>query len=121
MTVGAVPPSWSDRLVRATSQRLGGPLGRRADTVGSWWNPARWVLLIATVVYLLGVLFRLPCRITVAGQSPDSFRWMCYSDIGILYQLRGLMQGNVPYLDSGTYPVLEYPVLTGWFLAAGAA
>ncbi len=102
--------------MRATSQRLGGPLGRRADTVGSWWTPARWVLLTATVVYLLGVLFRLPCRITVAGQSPDSFRWMCYSDIGILYQLRGLMQGNVPYLDSGSYPVLEYPVLTGWFL-----
>ena len=26
------------------------------------------------------------------------------------------MQGNTPYLDSGDYPVLEYPVLTGWFL-----
>jgi hypothetical protein len=115
VTIG-VPPSWSDRLVRATSHRLGGPLGRRADTVGSWWNPARWVLLVATLAYLLGVLFRLPCRITVAGQSPDHFRWMCYSDIGILYSLRGLMQGNVPYLDSGSYPVLEYPVLTGWFL-----
>ena len=88
----------------------------RADTVGSWWTPGRWVLLTATLVYLLGVLFRLPCRITEAGQSPDSFRWMCYSDIGMLYQLRGLMQGNVPYLDSGNYPVLEYPVLTGWFL-----
>ena len=41
---------------------------------------------------------------------------MCYSDIGILYGPRGLMEGNVPYLDSGNYPVLEYPVLTGWFL-----
>ena len=29
---------------------------------------------------------------------------------------RGLLQGNTPYLDSGNYPVLEYPVLTGWFL-----
>jgi hypothetical protein len=116
VTGTAVPPSWSDRLVAATSQRLGGPLGRRADTVGSWWTPGRWVLLTATVVYLLGVLFRLPCRITEAGQSPDSFRSMCYSDIGILYQLRGLMLGNIPYLDSGDYPVLEYPVLTGWFL-----
>ena len=26
------------------------------------------------------------------------------------------MQGNTPYFDSGDYPVLEYPVLTGWFL-----
>src|SRR5688572_16783687 len=32
-----IPPSWSDRFVRAASQRLGGPLGRRADTVGRWW------------------------------------------------------------------------------------
>ena len=31
-------------------------------------------------------------------------------------QLRGLMQGKVPYLDTGDYPVLEYPVLTGWFV-----
>ncbi|HYI58147.1 MAG TPA: glycosyltransferase 87 family protein [Microlunatus sp.] len=111
-----IPPSWSDRFVRAASQRLGGPLGRRADTAGRWWNPVRWALLVATAVYLIGVLFRLKCRVTVAGESVDHFRWMCYSDIGILYQLRGLMQGNVPYLDSGSYPVLEYPVLTGWFL-----
>lgn len=114
-TVG-VPPSWSDRLVTAVSRRIGGPLGRRADTVGSWWNPARWALLTATVVYLIGVAFRAKCRVTEAGQDVEQFRWMCYSDIGILYQLRGLMQGHVPYLDSGTYPVLEYPVLTGWFL-----
>ncbi|MDN5771223.1 MAG: glycosyltransferase 87 family protein, partial [Microlunatus sp.] len=115
-TGGTVAPSRSDRLVRATSGRVGGPLGRHADVVGRWWNPARWALLVATFTYLIGVTFRLPCRITEAGQSVDHFRWMCYSDIGILYQLRGLMQGNVPYLDSGSYPVLEYPVLTGWFL-----
>lgn len=111
-----IPPSWSDRFVRAVSERLGGPLGRRADSAGRWWSPVRWILLVATVGYLLGVVFRLKCRVTVAGQDVDQFRWMCYSDIGILYQLRGLMQGNVPYLDSGSYPVLEYPVLTGWFL-----
>ena len=62
------------------------------------------------------MVFRLPCRITVAGQSIEQYRDLCYSDIGLLYSGRGLLQGNVPYLDSGDYPVLEYPVLTGWFL-----
>ena len=68
-------------------------------------------LLTGTLVYLAGMVFRLPCR---AGA--DHFRYLCYSDIPLLYPGRGLMQGNTPYLDSGDYPVLEYPVLTGWFL-----
>ena len=111
-----IPPSWSDRFVTTLSERVGGRLGRRGDSVGLWWSPVRWALLIATVTYLIGVVFRLKCRVTVAGESVDHFRYMCYSDIGILYQLRGLMQGKVPYLDTGDYPVLEYPVLTGWFV-----
>ena len=52
------------------------------------------------------------------GQVADSYKFMCYSDIGLLYPGRGLLQGNTPYLDSGDYPVLEYPALTGWFLEA---
>jgi uncharacterized membrane protein len=58
----------------------------------------------------------VPCRITVPGQNPDTFRLMCYSDIPLLYEGRGLLAGNTPYLDSGNYQPLEYPVLTGWFL-----
>jgi len=73
-------------------------------------------LLLATVTYLLGMVWRLPCRITRVGEAPDTFRRMCYSDIGLLYRDRGLLQGNTPYLDQGDYPPLEYPVLTGWFL-----
>ena len=109
-------PSTSDGFVRTVSERFGGPIGRYAGRGYSWWNPARVALLCATLIYLAGVLFRLPCRITQAGQSVDSFKYMCYSDIGLLYEGRGLLQGNTPYLDSGNYQVLEYPVLTGWFL-----
>ena len=61
------------------------------------------------------------CRAGRGGQSQDNFQFLCYSDIGLLYPDRGLLQGNTPYLDSGDYPVLEYPVLTGWFLRAGTA
>ena len=104
-----------DPLVAVLSRRLGGPRGRHADGF-RWWSPARVALLVGTLVYLAGLVFRLPCRITVAGQSIDQYRDLCYSDIGLLYGGRGLLQGNIPYLDSGDYPVLEYPVLTGWFL-----
>lgn len=109
-------PSVTDPLLSRLSQRLGGPAGRHAGNGGSWWNPIRVALLVGSVVYLAGMAFRLPCRITVAGQSIDQYGDMCYSDIPLLFSGRGLLQGNIPYLDSGDYPVLEYPVLTGWFL-----
>ena len=56
-------------------------------------------------------MFRLPCR-----TGTDQYKHLCYSDIPLLYPIRGLLQGNTPYLDSGNYSVLEYPVLTGYFL-----
>lgn len=108
-------PSARDPFVVELGRRFGGPAGRHA-TGGRWWNPTRVALLVGTLVYLAGLVFRLPCRITTAGQSIDQYKNMCYSDIGLLYSGRGLLQGNVPYLDSGSYPVLEYPVLTGAFL-----
>ena len=110
-------PSATDSFVGTVSQRIGGPLGRYAAVGLDWWNPLRVTLLVGTLVYLSGVVFRLPCRITDAGQPPSNhFKYLCYSDIGLLYAGRGLLQGNTPYLDYGGYPVLEYPVLTGWFL-----
>jgi uncharacterized membrane protein len=108
-------PSLSDGFVRTVSARIGGPIGRHAAG-STWWSPERVVLLAGTVCYLVGVIWRLPCRITEPGQAPDHFKLMCYSDIGLLYSGRGLLQGQVPYLDSGNYDVLEYPALTGWFL-----
>ena len=111
-----VQPARTDAFVAAMSESLGGPLGRYAEVVRAWWSPARVILAVATLTYVVGMVFRVPCRITVAGQVPDAFRKLCYSDIGLLYADRGLLQGNTPYLDSGGYQVLEYPVLTGWFL-----
>ncbi|HEV2927395.1 MAG TPA: glycosyltransferase 87 family protein, partial [Propionibacteriaceae bacterium] len=105
------PPSLTDGFVATVSQRFGGPLGRHAAVGGRWWNPLRVALLTSTLVYLAGVVFRLPCR-----RGADQMKNLCYSDIPLLYPGRGLMQGNTPYLESGDYPVLEYPVLTGYFL-----
>ena len=104
-------PSLTDGFVATISERLGGPIGRHAAAGRHWWNPARVALLTGTLVYIAGVLFRWPCR-----DGLDHFKYLCYSDIPLLYPGRGLLEGNTPFLDSGNYPVLEYPVLTGWFL-----
>ncbi|HWJ54477.1 MAG TPA: hypothetical protein VNT24_13970, partial [Propionibacteriaceae bacterium] len=58
----AHPPSLSDGFVATVSQRIGGPIGRHAAAGGRWWNPLRVALLTGTLVYLAGVVFRLPCR-----------------------------------------------------------
>lgn len=102
------PPSRTDGFVRTVSERLGGPVGRHASPSGSTGPATRVALLTAVVIYVVGAWFHLGCQ--------NAFKWMCYSDIGLLYSSRGLLEGNTPYLDSGSYPVLEYPVLTGWFL-----
>ena len=111
-----VQPARTDGFVAVMSERLGGPLGRYARLVRDFWSPARVILVVATLTYVVGMIFRLPCRVTTAGHSADTFKRLCYSDIPLLYADRGLLQGHTPYLDSGSYPVLEYPVLTGWFL-----
>lgn len=114
-TAGVDAPSASDSFVRAVSSVLGGPLGRHAVR-----PRAPWALLvavtIATLTWLLAILQKLPCRDTVAGHDADRFRHLCYTDIPLLYRDRGLVAGHIPYLDSGPYPPLEYPVLTGWLV-----
>lgn len=111
-----VSPTTTDPVAASGSQILGGPRGRWAAT-GSQ-APARAlqvVLAVGTVTFLLGVLRTVPC-IRIGWSDPDRYEFLCYSDIPILYSLRGLADGSFPYLTwpSGGQP-LEYPILTGLF------
>lgn len=116
MATGTGMPAARDPFVAMISQRIGGPLGRHAGRSLSWWSPTRVALLTATAAWILGALQKIPCRQTVVGQYPDTYKYLCYSDIPLLYTARGLADGNIPYLDHGNYQTLEYPVLTGWLL-----
>src|SRR4051794_40324645 len=110
-------PSEVDPAVAGLTVGLGGRSGRFARLSSSWWTPLRIALAVCTITFGLGVLQKAPCM--EAGwdrQSWRPFTALCYSDIGYLYQERGFAEGKRPFLDTGNYPVLEYPVLTGGFM-----
>lgn len=112
MAQGTDAPSVSDGFVGAMSERLGGPLGRYAGAALSWANPARIALATGLITFLVCLWRQVPCQ--VHGLSQYTF--LCYTDIPLLYTGRGLATGNTPFFDTGNYPVLEYPVLTGWLM-----
>jgi uncharacterized membrane protein len=113
-TPGPVLPSREDPIVRAASEAVGGPAGRRVRPGTSWWTPVRVALAVATVVFALGVLERGYCRdIAWPRENGQQFAHACYSDVPHLFRERGFAQGDRPYLDTGDHPPLEYPVLTG--------
>lgn len=106
-------PTLEDPDVAAGSEVIGGPLGSRAAIGRSFWNPLRVALVAAALGYVVAITARLPC---VAGGFGGISRYthMCYSDIPVLYSLRGFADGYPPYLDAAPgQQVFEYPVLTG--------
>jgi uncharacterized membrane protein len=112
-----VIPSWTDPVAFQASEAVGGPWGRHA-VVGRalFWTPLRVCLMFATVVLGLAWIKQAPCS---DGNWTGwvQYTHFCYSDTVPLFTLHGLDTGAVPYLDSG----VEYPVLTGAFMAAAAA
>ena len=95
-------------------------MGAHAASGVRFFTPLRIVLLVGTVVFWLGFLRTYPCM-SNGWLDPDRYEAMCYSDVPILYQLRGLADGIFPYLSwPPTDQPVEYPVLIGvwmWLLA----
>ena len=112
-----VVPSWSDPVVAQASEAVGGPWGRHAVTGRAlFWTPLRICLLFTTLVLALAWMKQAPCADGNWAGSKQ-YTHFCYSDEVPLYGIYGLDKGDVPYLDSR----VEYPVLTGGFIAAAAA
>lgn len=112
-----VEPSTDDPLVAKSIGWLGGPLGRLRRPGSAWWSPLRVLVVVATIGYVIGYLLDRPCR-SGGWLSPDRYENLCYSDVTALFGTRGFAEGVIPYLQQapdGSY--LEYPVLTGIFMA----
>ncbi|WP_051005101.1 glycosyltransferase family 87 protein [Blastococcus saxobsidens] len=112
-----VIPSWDDPVARQASEAVGGPWGRFAVTGRAlFWTPLRVCLLLTTLAAAVAWLKQAPCS---DGNWAGFVQYthLCYSDGVPLFALYGLDEGAVPYLDSA----VEYPVLTGGFMAVAAA
>jgi uncharacterized membrane protein len=112
-----VIPSWTDPVVAQASEAVGGPWGRHAVTGRAlFWTPLRVCLLFTTLVLALAWVKQAPCA---SGNWAGHLQYthFCYSDTVPLFGLHHLDVGAVPYLQSA----VEYPVLTGGFMAAAAA
>jgi uncharacterized membrane protein len=106
-----------DPVVGQASELVGGPWGRYAVTGRAlFWTPLRLCLLFTTLGLALAWIKQAPCA---SGNWVGHLQYthFCYSDTVPLFGLHSLDTGAVPYLDS---PV-EYPVLTGGFMALAAA
>jgi uncharacterized membrane protein len=121
---GHVHPTVDDPVVAALSDGVGGPVGTRAGGRQSWWTPVRVTLLMAAVVFALGMVQKSGCYTRYWVYDEHRYTHMCYSDLPYLYTGRGLAELDWPYTDNpqvrARYDVMEYPVGISYF-AYGAA
>ncbi len=102
-------PRGSSLWHETVNRRLGGGFGTHAAPDGAWQNGALWLTLLGGMTWIVLMLRQIPCRQDVVGKTVDTFSRMCYSDIPVLYQVRGQAQGKIVYLQTDW----EYPVLSG--------
>jgi uncharacterized membrane protein len=111
-----VVPSWTDPVVAQASELVGGPWGRYAVTGRAlFWTPLRVCLLFTVLVLALAWAKQAPCA-DGDWSGSKQYTHFCYSDPVPLFGLRGLADGQVPYLDAE----VEYPVLTGALMQVAA-
>jgi uncharacterized membrane protein len=113
-----VLPTREDPLAATASTIVGGPAGSRVRSGSGWWTAVRVVLAMTAVACALGFLQKQPCR--TDDFAVNVYTRLCYTDIAPLYDGRGFAQGALPYVDTGDWEPLEYPVVTGAFMTVAA-
>jgi uncharacterized membrane protein len=112
-----VLPSRDDPVVRAASESIGGPAGRRIRATSSRVTVV--LVILTAVVCGLGLGAKQPCRAS-AWTKDNVYPDLCYSDIAMIYRTRpGFTDNASPYKGPGD-EALEYPVLTGAFMSGAA-
>ncbi len=113
-----IHPTQDDPVLRAASEVVGGPAGRRS--MGHpWWTPVRVLLVITAVCCALGMVQKAGCYSSTWRDGDQRYSQMCYSDLPYLYTGRGFAELSWPY-DSdpevrARYETMEYPVGIAYF------
>ncbi|HEY9564921.1 MAG TPA: glycosyltransferase 87 family protein, partial [Nocardioides sp.] len=115
---GRVHPTREDPVVGALSESVGGRFGRYA-VPHRWWTPARVVLAVTAVVFVLGMVQKVPCYQDTWRNGEARYSKMCYSDMPYLYVGRGFVERIWPYTDDQEvrqrFEAMEYPVGISYF------
>lgn len=123
-----VVPTHEDPFVRATSDAVGGPVGRHA-LLGErrWWLPIRLLVLFAVIGSTLGWMEKSSCA--THGYSHEyQYTRLCYTDVLALWYDEHLNEGRIPIVQNETptpaangvvsHKYVEYPVGIGFLMAA---
>ena len=117
-----VVPTEDDSVAGSALPLLGGPVGFRA-ALGRhpFWTPVRVCLVAGLALYAVGWMSKGYC-VTHGWGAPQRYMYLCYSDVPLLFESRGLSGGGFPYLATPGpgQELLEYPVLTGYLVYAAA-
>jgi uncharacterized membrane protein len=113
-----VLPTREDSVAARASEVVGGPAGARVRSGSGWWTATRVALALMAVACILGFAQKAPCRASYFAENV--YPRLCYTDIAPLYGDRGFDQGALPYVDTGDWEPLEYPVLTGAFMTVAS-
>jgi len=112
-----ISPTQEDPVVADNCEVIGGPMGVHSAG-GRWWNALRVLLVLTVLGFLVGWMTKTPCT-TTGWADPGRYTHLCYTDIAPLFELRGFADHVFPYIQDPLpgQQQLEYPVLTGLFMA----
>ncbi|MGL4831307.1 MAG: glycosyltransferase family 87 protein [Propionibacteriaceae bacterium] len=106
-------PVEADGFAQMMQRRLGSArssvMGRHARHAGIFFAALPWTIITATLTWFFLALRQAPCLQRDVSKPVNAYYRLCYSDLPVLYQTRGLGAGTSPF-------GLEYPVLTNAFI-----
>lgn len=80
--------------LRVKPERLGGPTGRHARVQGIFYDPAPWLILVATLLWAVKMGHQATCQQNNPDEPVKAMLRMCYSDVPIIWQTNQLGMGG---------------------------
>lgn len=87
--------------LRVDPDRLGGRTGRHARLQGIFYDPAPWLILVATLLWALKMAHQATCQQNTPEAPVKTMLRMCYSDVPIIWQTNQLGMGGSATGENG--------------------